>query len=166
MPTSEYNKKRDFSKTPEPKASARGRRIKEELATIFVVQEHSATTHHYDVRLEISGKLKSWAVPKGPSLDPSVKRLAILTEDHPMEYADFAGTIPKGQYGAGKVKIWDRGNYLNARECSMATAFKQGKIEVVFKGRKLKGKFALVRTKLGAETGAKNNWLMLKMHDD
>ena len=159
----EYKAKRDFKKTSEPAGSPKKKTSKK---TVFVVQEHHARALHYDVRLEIDGVLKSWAVPKGPPLSSSDKRLAVATEDHPMEYGSFQGTIPKGEYGAGTVKIWDQGTYENIKqkkdgmEMSMKGSVKAGQIEVIFSGKKLKGKYALIRTKFGGEN---KNWLMLKM---
>ncbi len=165
-----YRKKRDFKKTSEPAGSS-----KKQASTrpVFVVQKHAARALHYDVRLEIDGVLKSWAVPKGPPLRPQDKRLAVMTEDHPMEYGSFEGTIPKGEYGAGTVKIWDQGTYQNIKQkkdktqMPMKSAVKEGQIEVSFSGKKLKGKYALVRTKFGGEkkpsSSAGKNWLMIKM---
>lgn len=161
-----YQKKRDFRKTNEPKAG----RKKSSGEPIFVIQKHNASRLHYDFRLEIDGVLKSWAVPKGPSTDPSEKRLAILTEDHPMDYADFEGTIAEGQYGAGTVMIWDKGYYKNLKatddgdheKMSMADAFDDGELTFRLYGDKLKGGYALIRTK----GGKKNQWLLIKMDDD
>lgn len=157
----EYHKKRDFSKTPEPRDDSK---LADKLTNIFVVQEHDASHLHYDFRLEIDGRLKSWAVPKGPSLNPNDKRLAVLTEDHPLSYYNFEGTIPEGEYGAGKVIVWDTGKYVNLRSVKMSTAFKQGKIEIELKGKKLQGNFALIRTAQKGSSG-KNNWLLIKMKD-
>jgi len=157
----DYKQKRNFSKTPEPKAH-----INKKLKSVFIIQEHDASSHHYDFRIEIDGQLKSWAIPKGPSLNPNDKRLAILTEDHPLSYYEFEGIIPKGEYGAGKVLIWDRGGYENIRKAKMATAFKQGKIEVILKGKKLHGKFAMIRTKQQSQQKNQNNWLLIKMQDN
>lgn len=142
----EYVQKRDFTKTPEPIGSK-----KEEKNQIFVVQEHDATRLHYDLRLEKDGVLKSWALPKGVPKNQGVKRLAINTEDHPLEYATFEGTIPKGQYGAGTVKIWDSGSYTIKN-------WEQNKIEFTVQGRILEGKYALIRFKKGGE----KNWLLVK----
>ena len=119
---------------------------------------------HYDLRLEIGDVLVSWAVPKGPSLNPSTKRLAIMTEDHPMEYGSFEGIIPKGEYGAGPVIIWDRGTYKNLRDVSMKTSLKEGRIEVFLYGKKVRGGFALVRT--SPKTTEKSHWLLIKMNDE
>jgi len=122
---------------------------------IFVVHEHHARHLHYDLRLEIGGVLKSWAVPKGPSMNPEDKRLAVMVDDHDLEYADFEGTIPEGQYGAGKVIIWDKGEF-NLLKGSPSS----GNIEFELKGKKLKGRFVLIRMKKGD-----NNWLLIKMKD-
>lgn len=135
---------------------------------IFVIQKHDASNLHYDFRLEVKGMLKSWAVPKGPSTDPEEKRLAVQTEDHPLEYADFEGTIPEGEYGGGTVIVWDRGTYQNLRadkaddQASMDQSLKQGKIEIWLQGEKLQGGYALIRT------GKADNerWLLIKMKDE
>lgn len=152
---SEYERKRDFSKTPEP-AGGKAKR------NIFVVQKHDASHLHYDFRLEAEGVLKSWAIPKGPSENPEDKRLAVMVEDHPLDYADFEGAIPEGQYGAGTVEIWDNGEYENMRTIPMSKSIEDGKIEIKLKGKKLKGNFALIRTKFG---GKGKNWLFFRMKD-
>lgn len=154
-----YRRKRS-SKSPEPRGGRRkrgGRR--------FVVQEHDARSHHYDFRLEVDGVLKSWAVPKGPSKDPSVRRLAVETEDHPLDYADFEGEIPEGEYGAGTVKLWDRGRYRNRRaygnnRSNMAEAIDDGLVEVTLNGARLNGGYALKRIQ---GKGEKSQWLLIKM---
>jgi DNA ligase D-like protein (predicted 3'-phosphoesterase) len=156
----EYLKKRDLKSSPEPKGGAAKAGAKKD---IFVVQEHNASRLHYDFRLELGGVLKSWAVPKGPPLTPQEKRLAIPTEDHPLEYADFRGVIPKGNYGAGTVKTWDRGTFENIKKdrdgkpVSLKDSYENGTVEVVLKGRKLKGGYALVHMH------GKKEWLMIKM---
>ena len=161
-----YRRKRDFRKTAEPKGRPPRRTARR---PIFVVQKHRARTLHYDFRLEVDGVLKSWAVPKGPSVNPGDKRLAVLVEDHPLDYADFEGVIPEGEYGAGAVLVWDRGTYGNLKEeagegdaVSMADALRAGEVAVRLEGEKLCGGFALVRTRMG---GNPKNWLLIKMKD-
>lgn len=156
MSLEEYKKKRDFSKSPEPEPELSQdfcekivKKIKLNLPRpVYVIQEHHAKRLHWDLRLEINNVLKSWAIPKGPSNNPKEKRLAIETEDHPLEYAMFEGEIPKGNYGAGKVKIWDRGTFDLIEKT-------KDKIVVEIKGKKLKGKYVLLKFK-------KNNWLFFK----
>jgi bifunctional non-homologous end joining protein LigD len=161
----EYREKRDFTKTKEPLGQPAPPKRADEAR--FVIHKHDATRLHYDVRLEVDGVLKSWAVPQGPSFDPEVKRLAVETEDHPIEYLDFEGYIPKDQYGAGPIILWDKGTYTNIRATkrqpfTMQEAYEQGLIEFRLNGQKLKGAFALVNTKFN---GDKKNWLMIKMKD-
>jgi bifunctional non-homologous end joining protein LigD len=156
----EYEKKRNFNRTPEPAPAANVPRHK---WPIFVVQEHHASRLHFDFRLEYAGVLKSWAVPREPSLDPAEKRLAVQVEDHPISYATFEGTIPAGAYGAGRVSIWDRGTYeLAAGADEFDVGLKAGKIEFVLSGQKLNGLFRLVRMNGGR---AKENWLLIKARD-
>lgn len=163
---SEYNKKRDFSKTKEPQESEKRESSK---TPIFVIQKHDATNLHYDFRLEIDGTLKSWSVPKGPSTDPKVKRMAIPTEDHPMAYAKFEGTIPKGEYGGGTVMIWDEGTFENLKKddhgdaVDLKTSYDMGTVEVNIKGHKIKGGHAMIKMKSG---NMKGNWLLIKMDDE
>lgn len=157
----DYHKKRDFKKTKEPA----GKKVKKRTSKLtFVVQEHHARRLHYDFRLELDGVLKSWAVPKGPSLDPSDKRLAVQTEDHPLEYAKFHGTIPQGEYGGGEVFIWDHGTW-EAEVEDPRSALKKGELKFNLKGKKLNGSFVLVRLK-PRENETKANWLLIKHHDE
>ena len=166
----EYRKRRDFAKTtePEPKVPA-SEAGEEQRPRVFVVQKHDASHLHYDLRLEVEGVLKSWAVPKGPSLSPKDKRLAVMTEDHPLEYASFEGTIPEGQYGAGTVIVWDGGTYRNLKQenpehepQTMSEALAGGHATVWLDGEKLRGGFALVHTASG---GDEDNWMLVKMRD-
>jgi len=163
MSLDEYRRKRRFGATPEPIGRVQRRSARN---FIFVVQKHDASRLHYDFRLEISGVLASWAVPKGPSLDPAAKRLAIRTEDHPMEYADFEGVIPKEQYGAGTVMIWDKGTYAPDGDLSPEQQLVKGEIKVGLYGKKLRGGFVLVRPggRL-AEPGQRTRWLLIKLRD-
>jgi DNA ligase D-like protein (predicted 3'-phosphoesterase) len=155
-----YRRKRKFAQTPEPSGRKRTRRRHK---PIFVIQKHDATRLHYDFRLEVDGVLKSWAVPKGPSLDPSVKRMAVETEDHPVEYATFEGVIPEGNYGAGAVIVWDTGTYRNMRDDeSMAEGLRKGRVTFELDGKKLRGGYALRRFR-GRDDDA---WLLIKMDDE
>lgn len=161
----EYHRKRDFGKTVEPEG---GKKKSSGKGPIFVIQKHDARNLHYDFRLEVDGVLKSWAIPKGPSTDPREKRLAMPTEDHPLEYADFEGVIPEGEYGAGVVMVWDTGKYRNikkkdGREVPMAKAVENGQVEVWLEGEKLKGGYALIKTKMMRD---RESWLLIKMKDD
>ncbi|MFN4763197.1 DNA ligase D [Gillisia sp. Q332] len=162
MSLEEYFKKRDFNSTPEPKGSIP--KSKGDLR--FVIQRHQATRLHYDLRLEMQGTLKSWAVPRGPSMNPADKRLAIQTEDHPIEYLTFQGTIPKGNYGAGEMKIWDEGIYKGTGDLSkkeLLEQFVKGDLKLEFFGKKIKGTFALVKTN---REDKGNQWLLIKKTDD
>ena len=150
----EYKKKRRFNKTPEP--SPQKKRTK--TGRIFVVQKHRATALHYDFRLEADGVLKSWAVPKGPSLDPKVKRLAMQVEDHPVDYADFEGVIPEGEYGGGTVMVWDFGTYQPENTDDVSEALRKGELKFSLNGEKLKGSWVLVRTR-------NRQWLLIKHKD-
>jgi bifunctional non-homologous end joining protein LigD len=156
----EYRKKRRFKETPEPSG-----RVERGHGNHFVVQEHHARRLHYDFRLEVNGVMKSWAVPKGPSLNPADKRLAIQTEDHPLEYRTFHGTIPAGHYGAGEVAIWDSGTFEPEGNLSAAEQIERGEIKFTLHGKKLKGSFVLVRIR-GRSGGAKKEWLMIKHRDE
>jgi DNA ligase D-like protein (predicted 3'-phosphoesterase) len=158
-----YREKRDFKKTPEPFTSEK---ISSDQSR-FVIQKHDASKLHYDFRLEVNGVLKSWAIPKGPSTDPSQKRLAVPTEDHPVNYIDFEGIIPEGNYGAGTVIVWDTGTYRNlneknGQEVPMEESVKKGHVDIWLEGRKLKGGYALIRT----GKGNRQFWLFLKKKDD
>lgn len=155
-----YKRKRRFHTTPEPQGSLPK---KQTTAPIFVIQKHAASHLHYDFRLEIDGVLVSWAVPKGIATDPAQKHLALQTEDHPIEYAQFEGVIPQGEYGGGTVMVWDIGTYENKKKASMSSCLKKGRIEIVLEGKKLKGGYALIRTALGDN---KKNWLLVKMRDE
>ena len=148
-----YHSKRNFDVTPEPKGE-RPRRAKK---LIFVVQKHQASQLHYDFRLEWNGVLLSWAVPKGPSLDPSVKRLAMHVEDHPIEYAGFEGVIPEGQYGGGTVMVWDKGTWEPEVE-DVDASLRKGDLKFRLHGTKLNGSWAIVKTRLG--------WLLIKHRDE
>jgi DNA ligase D-like protein (predicted 3'-phosphoesterase) len=159
---SAYRSRRDFRKSPEPRGGAKSD-WKKDRNPIFVVQQHDASTEHFDVRLEVDGALASWAVPKGPSTDPRERRLAVRTEDHPLSYADFEGTIPEGEYGGGTVIVWDAGPYRNLRDVPVKQALRDGQVEVWLEGRKLRGGYAFVHAKTGGKT---KNWLLVKMKDE
>src|SRR3982751_2312995 len=150
----EYKKKRKFDKTPEPGPTKKRTRT----GRLFVVQKHRATQLHYDFRLEVNGVLKSWAVPKGPSLDPKVRRLAMQVEDHPLDYARFEGVIPEGEYGGGTVMVWDIGTYELAEDEPFDAAMRRGRLVFTLHGKKLRGGWTLIRT------GARK-WLLTKRRD-
>jgi bifunctional non-homologous end joining protein LigD len=162
----EYRKKRDFTRTAEP----RGGRRKRAPKLAYVIQKHAASHLHFDLRLELDGVMKSWAVPKGPSLDPAVKRLAMQVEDHPIEYNAFEGTIPKGEYGGGTVMIWDRGSYEYGGddalegEAGLREGYRRGDFKFVLRGKRLKGSWVLVRTRRGDPKRAQ--WLLIKHRDE
>ncbi len=170
---SNYNKKRNFGSTAEPK----GKLAKSSKQLKFVIQRHAASRLNYDFRLEMEGVLKSWAVPKGPSLNPADKRLAMMVEDHPYDYRTFEGTIPEGNYGAGEVEIWDEGTYealqgnkskksasaAGRDEALLLNELKQGSLKFILHGKKLKGEFALVKMKT---EDAGNAWLLIKHKDE
>ncbi|MGA6097395.1 DNA ligase D [Stutzerimonas marianensis] len=160
MALDEYNRKRDFSATPEPGASSGSKRRKKG-ALQYCIQKHDATRLHYDFRLELDGTLKSWAVPKGPSLDPKSRRLAVHVEDHPLEYASFEGTIPAGHYGAGDVIVWDRGVWTP--EGDPEDGYRKGKLKFRLEGEKLSGSWNLVRTRMD---GGKEQWFLIKSNDE
>ena len=153
-PLSEYKKKRKFDRTPEPGPTKKRTRT----GRMFVVQKHRATQLHYDFRLEVDGVLKSWAVPKGPSLDPKVKRLAMQVEDHPVDYAKFEGVIPEGEYGGGTVMVWDYGTYEPEETKNVGESLQKGELKFSLNGEKLKGSWVLVRTR-------DRQWLLLKHRD-
>jgi bifunctional non-homologous end joining protein LigD len=157
----EYEKKRRFDVTPEPRGSSA--RSKRKAALSYVIQKHSATNLHYDFRLEWNGVLLSWAVPKGPSLDPSVKRLAMQVEDHPVEYGGFEGIIPAGEYGGGTVMLWDRGTWTPEVDDPDA-ALKKGDLKFTLHGEKLMGSWVLVRTR-GFGGKGRASWLLIKHRD-
>lgn len=164
-PLAEYRRKRDFTRTAEPKGG-KGR-TRQKLA--FVIQKHAASHLHYDLRLELDGVMKSWAVPKGPSLDPSIKRLAMEVEDHPIEYNTFEGTIPKGEYGGGTVMLWDRGTYTYGGTdpdplAGLRRGFHKGDFKFVLHGKRLRGSWVLVRTRRDAKNRAQ--WLLIKHRDE
>jgi bifunctional non-homologous end joining protein LigD len=163
----EYNRKRHFDVTEEPKGEVKKRKAKQ---PVFVIQKHDASRLHYDLRLEVDGVMASWAVPKGPTLLTGIRRLAAHVEDHPISYNTFEGNIPEGEYGAGSVIIWDRGTYENIRESdekpkrahkTMAQSIAEGKVEFFLHGEKLEGGFVLIRT-----DEEKDQWLLMKMDDE
>jgi bifunctional non-homologous end joining protein LigD len=161
----EYRRKRDFSRTEEPAGGAA--RTGKKLA--FVIQKHAASHLHYDLRLELDGVMKSWAVPKGPSLDPAVKRLAMEVEDHPIEYNTFEGTIPKGEYGGGSVMLWDRGTYTYGGSDpdplqGLRRGHAKGDFKFVLQGKRLRGSWVLVRTR--RDERGKSQWLLIKHRDE
>ncbi len=161
-PLAEYNRKRDFSRTQEPEGKVPARSTK---ALQFVIQKHAASHLHYDLRLELDGVMKSWAVPKGPSLDPAVRRLAMEVEDHPISYNGFEGTIPAGEYGGGTVMLWDRGTYTaedGGGAESLRRGYEQGDLKITFAGKRLRGSWVLVRMK----RPGRPQWLLIKHRDD
>jgi len=160
---STYKQKRDFQKTQEPSGKAA---LKTSNRRRFVIQKHDATRLHYDLRLELDGVFKSWAVTKGPSLDPHDKRLAVEVEDHPLDYGDFEGTIPKGQYGGGTVMLWDRGYWEPEGSKSPEQALAKGDFKFTLEGDRLHGSFVLVRMRNDRDGGKRTNWLLIKHHDD
>jgi bifunctional non-homologous end joining protein LigD len=162
MPLKEYGKKRNFAVTSEPSGKAAPRQKHDSL--IYVIQKHRATALHYDFRLEWKGVLLSWAVPKGPSLDPSVKRLAMQVEDHPVDYASFEGVIPEGEYGGGTVMVWDQGTWIPEQD-DVDAALAKGDLKITLRGKKLKGSWVLVRTHgYGRSDG--RSWLLIKHRDE
>ena len=161
-PLEEYRDKRNFDVTSEPRGTPFGAKSPSEL--LYVIQKHQASHLHYDFRLEWRGVLLSWAVPKGPSPDPSVKRLATRVEDHPVEYGGFEGVIPEGEYGGGTVMLWDRGTWTPEVE-DVDAALEKGDLKFTLSGKKLRGSWVLVRTKLGYGGSKKPQWLLIKHRD-
>jgi bifunctional non-homologous end joining protein LigD len=162
MTLGQYRKKRNFEVTKEPsgKSDPRG---KSEHKLLYVIQKHRASHLHYDFRLELNGVLLSWAVPKGPSLDPSVKRLAMQVEDHPLQYGEFEGVIPEGEYGGGTVMVWDTGTWVTEVD-RPDVRLKKGELKFTLNGKKLRGSWALVRTR-GYGSRADKSWLLIKHRD-
>src|ERR1700719_675243 len=158
MALEEYKRKRRFEETPEPPP-----KNEKKAGHRFVVQRHDATRLHYDFRLEMDGVLKSWAVPKGPSLNPADKRLAIHVEDHPLDYGGFEGTIPEGNYGAGDVILWDKGTYTPEGSLSAQEQLRKGDLKIILRGHKLNGSFVLVKLK---NSSKQNEWLLIKHRDE
>ncbi|MBV9888491.1 MAG: hypothetical protein JO119_18260 [Acidobacteria bacterium] len=162
MTLAKYKEKRNFKVTPEPSGDASKRVTDKHL--LYVIQKHRATQLHYDFRLEFEGVLLSWAVPKGPSLDPSVKRLAMQVEDHPVDYGGFEGVIPEGEYGGGTVMVWDTGTWT-PESPDIAAALKKGDLKFQLHGKKLRGSWVLVRTHgFGSSSG--KSWLLIKHRDE
>jgi bifunctional non-homologous end joining protein LigD len=160
---STYRRKRDFTKTAEPSGTLPVKRSKQ---LRFVIQKHAARRLHYDLRLELDGVFKSWAVTRGPSLTPQDKRLAVEVEDHPLDYGDFEGTIPQGQYGGGTVQLWDRGFWLPAGDLSAAAQLRKGELKFLLAGERLQGSWVLVRMKRDRDGGKRTNWLLIKHRDE
>ena len=158
MPLREYQAKRNFSRTSEPRRKKKNGSPKR----AFVIQKHAATRLHYDFRLEHNGVMLSWAVPKGPSLDTRERRLAVQVEDHPLEYNKFEGTIPKGEYGGGTVMIWDYGTWQPQEPGSLDRALHEGKLKFTLHGQKLNGGWMLVRLQSSRLRDNKSNWLLIK----
>lgn len=162
MALKEYRNKRQFSRTPEPSGESQTPHSRGRLR--YVIQKHRASHLHYDFRLEWNYVLLSWAVPKGPSLDPSVKRLAMQVEDHPVEYADFEGVIPEGEYGGGTVMVWDRGTWT-PEVPDVNAAIQKGELKFTLHGEKLRGSWALVRTRGYGGSSGRSSWLLIKHRD-
>ena len=162
-PLARYREKRDFKQTAEPSGRLA---VAPSTQLRFVIQKHAATRLHYDLRLELDGVFKSWAVTKGPSVDPSDKRLAVEVEDHPLDYGDFEGTIPKGQYGGGTVQLWDRGYWAPIGIENPELALKDGELKFTLRGKRLGGSWVLVRLKNDRSGGRRNNWLLIKHRDE
>jgi bifunctional non-homologous end joining protein LigD len=164
-PLAEYKRKRDFTKTAEPKGKTT--RVRSARALKYVIQKHAASRLHFDFRLELDGVMKSWAVPKGPSYDPAVRRLAMEVEDHPIEYNSFEGTIPKGEYGGGTVMLWDRGTYepeAGGGAKALREGYERGDLKIVLHGKRLRGGWVLVRMR--RDEGGRAQWLLIKHRDE
>lgn len=161
MALEKYQKKRNFRISPEPRGKSAASR---KSSSLYVIQKHRATQLHYDFRLAAHGVLLSWAIPKGPSLDPSVKRLAMQVEDHPLEYGGFEGVIPEGEYGGGTVMLWDKGTWTPDQP-DVDGGLRRGSLKFTLHGKKLRGSWALVRTK-GNGGSRKNTWLLIKHRDE
>jgi bifunctional non-homologous end joining protein LigD len=161
MSLKEYKRKRSFEVTPEPKGSVKRRKGG---SLLYIVQKHQASHLHYDFRLEWNGVLLSWAIPKGPSLDPSVKRLAMQVEDHPVEYGDFEGVIPAGEYGGGTVMLWDAGTWV-PDDPDVDAALRKGDLKFTLYGKKLRGSWVLVRTRGFGRNARGSSWLLIKHRD-
>ena len=158
-----YQEMRDFSQSAEP--SGKNAKVVPSEALRFVIQKHAASHLHFDLRLEFEGVFRSWAVPKGPSLDPKDRRMAMEVEDHPLDYGDFEGTIPKGQYGGGTVMLWDRGYWAPEKGFeNIDRALAKGELKFVMEGARLHGSWVLVRTK--RDSRGKANWLLIKHRDE
>ena len=162
-PLAEYERKRDFNKTAEPRGDIKPRSTR---GLRFVIQKHAASRLHYDVRLELDGVMKSWAVPKGPSYDPAVRRLAMEVEDHPIEYNRFEGTIPEGEYGGGTVMLWDRGTYEpegGGGEEALRESYRRGDLKILMHGKRMQGGWVFVRMR--RDDGGRAQWLLIKHRD-
>ena len=162
-PLSEYKRKRDFTKTAEPRGDVKPR---SKRGLRFVIQKHAASHLHYDFRLELDGVMKSWAVPKGPSYDPTVRRLAMEVEDHPIEYNRFEGTIPEGEYGGGTVMLWDRGTYEpegGGGEEALREGYRRGDLKILMHGKRMEGGWVLVRMR--RDEAGRAQWLLIKHRD-
>ena len=159
-----YHAKRDFTRTAEPEGKTAGAAVSNRLR--FVIQKHAATRLHYDLRLELDDVFKSWAVARGPSLDPKDKRLAVEVEDHPLEYGDFEGTIPKGEYGGGTVQLWDRGYWTPEGDKTPEAALEAGDLKFTLDGKRLHGSWVLVRMKHDWRGTKRTNWLLIKHRDE
>jgi DNA ligase D-like protein (predicted 3'-phosphoesterase) len=162
MGLSEYRRKRSSGRSPEPQGRQPRRRRGNKSGPRFVIQHHAARSDHYDFRLEIDGVLVSWAIPKGPSTNPKVRRMARRTEDHPLEYAEFEGVIPDGEYGAGGVIVWDHGTYANRAAYEMTRCLGRGHLSFRLNGEKLHGGYALTRIREGED----ETWLLIKRRDE